>query len=26
MMFVSIVGHAIFHTAAWSGPSMMDRS
>src|SRR3954465_6802222 len=26
MMFVSIVGHASFHTALPSGPSMMERS
>src|SRR5688500_11570587 len=26
MMFVSIVGHASFHTALWSGPSMIERS
>src|SRR5215203_1010342 len=26
MMFVSIVGQASFHTAAPSGPSMIDRS
>ncbi len=26
MMLVSIVGHAIFQTAALSGPSVMDRS
>ena len=26
MMLVSIVGHAIFHTADRSGPSMMERS
>jgi len=26
MTFVSIVGHAIFHTAGCSGPSMMERS
>lgn len=25
-MFVSIVGHAIFHTAARNGPSTMERS
>lgn len=25
-MFASIVGHAIFHTAARSGPSTIDRS
>jgi len=26
MMFVSIVGHASFHTAGPSGPSMSERS
>src|SRR5215216_1953802 len=26
MAFVSIVGHAIFHTAGRSGPSIIDRS
>jgi hypothetical protein len=26
MMFVNIVGHAIFHTAARKGPSTIDRS
>ena len=26
MMFVSMVGHAIFQTAGRSGPSTMDRS
>src|SRR5688500_12841282 len=26
MMLVSMVGHAIFHTADRSGPSMMERS
>jgi hypothetical protein len=26
MMLVSIVGHASFHTALRSGPSMIDRS
>ena len=25
-MLVSIVGHAIFQTAGWSGPSTIDRS
>jgi hypothetical protein len=25
-MFVSIVGHASFHTVGTSGPSMIDRS